>query len=104
VVPPGRSGSLEIEASEHVKVFGLSPDGHDLAGSRSSGGGAAICALLRYRGMSWWGAILPTLPVLFDSYELHLEHMVSSDPLFMTLPFRKLSDQPASTTPAPDFM
>jgi hypothetical protein len=49
------------------------------------GMGVAIYALLRHRGLPWWGAILPTLPVLFDSYELHLEHMVTSDPLFIFL-------------------
>lgn len=47
--------------------------------------GVAIYALLRHRGLPWWGAILPTLPVLFDSYELHLEHMVSADTLFIFL-------------------
>ncbi len=47
--------------------------------------GVAIYALLRHRGLPWWGAILPTLPVLFDSYELHLEHMVTADPLFIFL-------------------
>ena len=49
------------------------------------GMGVAIYALLRHRGLPWWGATLPALPVLFDSYELHLEHMVSSDPLFIFL-------------------
>jgi hypothetical protein len=44
--------------------------------------GVAIYALLRRRGLPWWGAALPTLPVLFDSYELHLEHMVTADTLF----------------------
>ena len=47
--------------------------------------GIAIYALLRRRGLPWWGAVLPTLPVLFDSYELHLEHMVTADPLFIFL-------------------
>ena len=47
--------------------------------------GVGIYALLRRRGLPWWGAILPTLPVLFDSYELHLEHMVTADPLFIFL-------------------
>jgi hypothetical protein len=47
--------------------------------------GVAIYALLRHRGLPWWGAALPTLPVLFDSYELHLEHMVTADPLFIFL-------------------
>jgi hypothetical protein len=47
--------------------------------------GVVIYALLRRRGLPWWGAALPTLPVLFDSYELHLEHMVTADPLFIFL-------------------
>jgi len=47
--------------------------------------GVAIYALLRHRGLPWWGAALPALPVLFDAYELHLEHMVTADPLFIFL-------------------
>jgi hypothetical protein len=47
--------------------------------------GVAIYALLRHRGLPWWGATLPTLPVLFDAYELHLEHMITADPLFIFL-------------------
>jgi hypothetical protein len=47
--------------------------------------GVAIYALLRHRGLPWWGAALPALPVLFDSYELHIEHMVTADPLFIFL-------------------
>ena len=47
--------------------------------------GIAIYALLRHRGLPWWGAALPALPVLFDAYELHLEHMVTADPLFIFL-------------------
>jgi hypothetical protein len=47
--------------------------------------GVAIYALLRRRGLPWWGAALPTLPVFFDSYALHLEHMVTADPLFIFL-------------------
>ena len=47
--------------------------------------GVAIYALLRRRGLPWWGATLPALPVLFDAYELHLEHMVTADPLFIFL-------------------
>ncbi len=47
--------------------------------------GVAIYALLRHRGLPWWGAILPALPVLFDAYELHLEHMITADPLFIFL-------------------
>jgi hypothetical protein len=49
------------------------------------GMGVIIYALLRHRGLPWWGAALPALPVLFDSYELHLEHMITADPLFIFL-------------------
>jgi hypothetical protein len=34
--------------------------------------GTAIYALLRRRGLPWWGATLCALPVLFDVYELQL--------------------------------
>jgi hypothetical protein len=47
--------------------------------------GVAIYALLRRRGLPWWGAALAALPVLFDSYELHVEHMVTADTLFIFL-------------------
>ena len=47
--------------------------------------GVAVYALLRHRGLPWWGAALPALPVLFDAYELHLEHMITADPLFIFL-------------------
>jgi hypothetical protein len=47
--------------------------------------GTSIYALLRHRGLPWWGALLPALPILFDSYELHLEHMVTADTLFIFL-------------------
>jgi hypothetical protein len=49
------------------------------------GMGIAIYALLRHRGLPWWGAALPTLPVLFDVFELQLEHMVTADTLFIFL-------------------
>jgi hypothetical protein len=47
--------------------------------------GVAAYALLRHRGLPWWGATLPALPVLFDVYQLHLEHMVLADTLFTFL-------------------
>ncbi|HEX8007554.1 MAG TPA: hypothetical protein VF482_14135, partial [Trebonia sp.] len=47
--------------------------------------GAGIYAVLRRRGLPWWGAAIPALPVLFDVFELQLEHMVASDVLFYTL-------------------
>ena len=47
--------------------------------------GVAIYAVLRRRGLPWWGATLPALPVLFDVFELQVEHMVMSDALFVFL-------------------
>jgi hypothetical protein len=47
--------------------------------------GVLIYALLRRRGLPWWGATLAAIPVLFDSYELHLEHMITADTLFIFL-------------------
>ncbi len=47
--------------------------------------GIVIYALLRRRGLPWWGAALAAVPVLFDSYQLHLEHMITSDVLFAFL-------------------
>jgi hypothetical protein len=47
--------------------------------------GTGIYAVLRRRGLPWWGATIPALPVLFDVYELQLEHMVAADVLFYAL-------------------
>ena len=47
--------------------------------------GITIYALLRRRGLPWWGAALPAVPVLFDVFELELEHMVTADTLFTFL-------------------
>jgi hypothetical protein len=47
--------------------------------------GTGIYAVLRRRGLPWWGATIPALPVLFDVFELQLEHMVAADVLFYTL-------------------
>lgn len=49
------------------------------------GMGTGIYALLRHRGLPWWGATIPALPVLFDVFELQLEHMIASDVLFYAL-------------------
>ena len=47
--------------------------------------GVGIYAVLRHRGLPWWGATIPALPVLFDVFELQLEHMVAADVLFYTI-------------------
>jgi hypothetical protein len=47
--------------------------------------GVLIYALLRRRGLPWWGAALPALPVLFDVFEMQLEHMITADTLFTFL-------------------
>jgi hypothetical protein len=49
------------------------------------GTAVAMYALLRHRGLPGWGATLATLPVLFDAYELQLEHMLVTDTLFLAL-------------------
>ena len=47
--------------------------------------GVLIYALLRRRGLPWWGAALPAVPVLFDVFEMEIEHMVTADSLFTFL-------------------
>lgn len=47
--------------------------------------GIATYALLRHRGLPWWGATLCSLPVLFGEYELMLEHLLGADMLFICL-------------------
>ena len=49
------------------------------------GMGILIYALLRHRGLPWWGAALPAVPVLFDVFEMQIEHMVTADTLFTFL-------------------
>jgi hypothetical protein len=47
--------------------------------------GVATYAVLRRRGLVWWGATLAALPVLFGAYELLLEHLLGADTLFIAL-------------------
>jgi hypothetical protein len=47
--------------------------------------GLAIYAVLRHRGLPWWGATIPALPSLFDVWELQIEHTVGSDALFTAI-------------------
>jgi len=67
--------------------------------------GIVIYALLRHRGLPWWGAALPAVPVLFDVFELQLEHMITADTLFTFLVTVALvlccwRDRPSVTTMA----
>src|SRR5262249_48839784 len=48
--------------------------------------GVMVYALVRHRfGRARWIACLAAAPVLFDAYQVELEHMVMSDVLFMFL-------------------
>jgi Dolichyl-phosphate-mannose-protein mannosyltransferase len=47
--------------------------------------GIGVYAVLRVRGVRAWIAALAALPVLFDGYEIQLEHLVMADTFFMFL-------------------
>jgi hypothetical protein len=47
--------------------------------------GILVYAVLRRRGLAWWAAALAAVPVLFDVFEMQLEHMVTADTLFTFL-------------------
>ncbi|MCL2585685.1 MAG: hypothetical protein FWE35_24900, partial [Streptosporangiales bacterium] len=49
------------------------------------GMGVGVYAVLRRRDLPWWGASVCAGPVLFDVFELQLEHMIVSDVLFCAL-------------------
>ena len=51
-----------------------------------------IYALARHRlGAPAWAAVLATLPVLYDGFEIQLEHLVMSDTLFLFLAMAALT-------------
>ena len=65
--------------------------------------GVGIYAVLRRRGLPWWGATIPALPVLFDVFELQLEHMIAADvQQYVALPgcLVQFGIAPAETTAA----
>jgi hypothetical protein len=64
-------GYLLVTASQHLMGLGVA---------------VMIYALARHRfGARAWVAVLATLPVLYDGYEIQLEHLVMADTLFLFL-------------------
>jgi len=47
--------------------------------------GVAIYAVLRHRGLPWWGATIPAMPSLFDVWQLQIEHTIGADALFTAI-------------------
>ncbi|HVA60327.1 MAG TPA: hypothetical protein VNG13_07295 [Mycobacteriales bacterium] len=94
--------SFEYMAVAHrLRPYRIRPDGypaflrllqplpHDLAvvaGLQHAMGlavAALLYALMRRHGLPGWGATLAVLPVLFDAYQIELEHLAVSDLLAM---------------------
>ena len=54
--------------------------------------GVMIYALARRRfAVPAWVAVLATLPVLYDGFEIQLEHLIMTDTLFLFLAFAALT-------------
>jgi hypothetical protein len=47
--------------------------------------GLAVYALLRHRGLPWWGAAIAAAPPLFDVWELQIEHTIGADSVFTAI-------------------
>ena len=74
--------ALLLAALEPLHRFGAVALTQHLLGLAT---GTLVYAILRVRGVRAWIAALAAVPVLFDGYEIQLEHLVMADTLFMFL-------------------